>query len=148
MRRPILILMLTLSFPCASFGQTDPAAQAAAVFERFLTAMTNTDIATVTGLFAGDALFFGTGSKTLVTDPAGVLAYFEPVGRNEPGANIARARDYQVKVVSDDLVLVSGMWEVVRRGSESGTPLRVSMALARRNGEWQIIQFHNSAVPQ
>jgi len=37
---------------------------------------------------------------------------------------------------------------VVPSGQSEGTPLRVSMVLALRNGTWKIIQFHNSAVPQ
>ena len=148
MKRALAIPFLLLCLPGSLSAQADPETEAAGVFERFLVAMTNTDIDTVTGLFAEDALFWGTGSRTLVTDPAGVMAYFEPVGRNEPGLNIARAVDYSVNVISADLVLVSGMWEVVRRGQDSGTPLRVSMAVARRDGQWQIIQFHNSAVPQ
>jgi uncharacterized protein (TIGR02246 family) len=122
--------------------------QAAAVFERFLVAMSNADIATVTSLFADDALFWGTGSRSLVTDPAGVLAYFEPVGRNAPGANIARARDYVTRVLSDNLVMISGLWEVVPSGQSEGTPLRVSMLLEQRDGQWRIIQFHNSGVPE
>ena len=109
--------------------------------------MTNTDIETVISLFSEDALFWGTGSQSLVTVPAGVRQYFVPVGRNEPGVNIARARNYSAKVITDELVLISGMWEVVRQGQNEGTPLRVSMAVALRNGEWKIIQFHNSAVP-
>jgi hypothetical protein len=141
----VLVLMLIISNPLSA--QSDTEADASAVFEKFLVAMTNTDVETVLSLFSEDALFWGTGSPSLVTVPAGVRQYFEPVGRNEPGLNIARARDYSAKVISDELVLISGMWEVVRQGQDSGTPLRVSMAVALRNGEWKIIQFHNSAVP-
>lgn len=143
-RIAVLACLLT-SFPL--YGQSGPEARAAAVFDTFLDAMTNTDIATVTSLFREDALFFGTGSQDLVTDPAGVLAYFEPVGRNEPGRTIARARHYETRALSDDLVMISGLWEVVPRGQSEGTPLRVSMLLANRDGRWQIIQFHNSRVP-
>ncbi|MDG2175158.1 MAG: nuclear transport factor 2 family protein [Gammaproteobacteria bacterium] len=142
----VLALMLIISNPLSA--QSDTEAGASAVFEQFLVAMTNTDIETVLSLFSEDALFWGTGSSSLVTVPAGVRQYFEPVGLNEPGQTIARARDYSAKVISDELVLISGMWEVVQQGQDSGTPLRVSMAVALRNGEWVIIQFHNSAVPQ
>lgn len=131
-----------------SLAQTNAEEQASAVFERFLVAMTNTDMETVTSLFAEDALFWGTGSQSLVTTPAGVAAYFEPVGRNEPGQTIARARNYESKVLTDNLVMISGMWEVVPRGQSEGTPLRVSMLLEQREGQWKVIQFHNSRVPQ
>jgi len=128
-------------------AQDDGAAQAEMVFQHFLTAMTNTDVDTVISLFAEDALFWGTGSQSLVTTPAGVLAYFEPVGRNEPGQNIARAKNFEVRMLGDNLVMISGMWEVVQIGEDSGVPLRVSLLLAKRDNIWKIIQFHNSAVP-
>jgi uncharacterized protein (TIGR02246 family) len=142
----VLMLALTLS-PSALFAQSNAQQAAHDMFARFLSTMTNADVPTVTSLFTEDALFWGTGSKSLVTDPAGVLAYFTPVGNNTPGQTLCRALDYSVEVISDDLALLSGMWEVVPPGQESRT-LRLSMAVARHNDEWKIIQFHNSAVPQ
>lgn len=149
MKKTLLPFLLALFIPAPLPAQPAAAeAQAAALFERFLVAMTNADTATVTSLFADDALFWGTGSQALVTDPAGVAAYFAPVGRLEPGANLSRARDYETRALGDDLVMISGVWEVVPRGQDSGTPLRVSMLLSRRGGEWKVIQFHNSRVPE
>ena len=142
----VLMLALTLS-PSALFAQSNAQQAAHDMFARFLSAMTNADVPTVTSLFTEDALFWGTGSKSLVTDPAGVLAYFTPVGNNTPGQTLCRALDYSVEVISDNLALLSGMWEVVPPGQE-GRTLRLSMAVARHNDEWKIIQFHNSAVPQ
>lgn len=148
MNRNLTALCLALSISTSLMAQSDAETDAAAVFDTFLVAMTNADIDTVTSLFAKDALFWGTGSQALVTSPEGVLAYFTPVGRNEPGATVARAREYETRALTDGLVMISGMWEVVPRGQDTGTPLRVSMLLQRRGGGWQIIQFHNSRVPQ
>jgi len=147
MKRTLATLFISLVLSAPAYTQ-DGAGEAAAVFERFLVAMTNADIDTVTSLFAEDALFWGTGSQSLVTTPAGVLAYFTPVGRNEPGATLARARNYETRVLSDNLVMISGMWEVVPRGQDTGTPLRVSMLLENRDDQWLVIQFHNSRVPE
>ena len=144
----ITSILLLFGLPASLQAQSDAEAEAAAVFEQFLDAMTNTDMEVVTSLFSEDALFWGTGSQSLVTDPAGVALYFEPVGRNPPGQTIARARDYESVEIGNNLVAISGMWEVVPSGQSEGTPLRVSMVLALRNGAWKIIQFHNSAVPQ
>jgi len=52
-----------------------------------------------------------------------------------------------VRMLGDNLVMISGMWEVVQIGEDSGVPLRVSLLLAKRDNIWKIIQFHNSAVP-
>ena len=147
MKKSALTFFLISLFSVHLHAQSDPESQAAAVFDRFLVAMTAADTATVTSLFTEDAMFWGTGSQTLVTDPVGVAAYFGPVGNNEPGQTLCRAIDYSVEVVSDDLALLSGVWEVVPPGQD-GIPLRVSMAVALRGDEWKIIQFHNSAVPE
>jgi len=144
----ITSILLLFGLPASLQAQSDAEVEAAAVFEQFLDAMTNTDMEVVTSLFSEDALFWGTGSQSLVTDPAGDALYFEPVGRNPPGQTIARARDYESVEIGNNLVAISGMWEVVPSGQSEGTPLRVSMVLALRNGTWKIIQFHNSAVPQ
>ncbi len=144
----ITSILLLFGLPASLHAQSDAETQATAVFEQFLDAMTNTDMETVTSLFSEDALFWGTGSQSLVTDPAGVALYFEPVGLNPPGQTIARARDYESVEIANNLVAISGMWEVVPKGQSEGTPLRVSMVLALRNGAWKIIQFHNSALPR
>lgn len=144
----ITSILLLIGLPASLQAQSDAEVEAAAVFEQFLDAMTNTDMEVVTSLFSEDALFWGTGSQSLVTDPAGVALYFESVGRNPPGQTIARARNYESVEIGNNLVAISGMWEVVPSGQSEGTPLRVSMVLALRKGAWKIIQFHNSAVPQ
>src|SRR5688572_5683582 len=40
------------------------------VIQRWATAFHESDVETIVGLYAPDAVFFGTGSKTLVTAPA------------------------------------------------------------------------------
>lgn len=140
-----LCTALALSGPL--HAQANAEASANSVFDTFLEAMANADVDTVISLFAEDALFWGTGSRTLVTDPAGVLAYFGPVGNNEPGANVVRARDYETVALANDLVMMSGVWEILPGGEDDAIPLRVSMLIALRNGQWKIIQFHNSSVP-
>ena len=142
------LLLIILALPSTSNAQSDPAEAASALFDEFLVLMTNVEMDKVIALFAEDALFWGTGSKTLVEDPAGVNAYFSALRGNEPGQTVASKLNASALVISDSLVLVSGMWQVAPNGATSGTPLRVSMAVALRDGEWKIVQFHNSAVPQ
>jgi len=151
-KKPFLILFATQLLwgflPVSVHAQSAPAEQATAVFEKFLASFTNADSEGVLDLFAEDALFWGTGSQTLVTEPAGIRQYFSRLNTQTPGETIASARDYSVRVLGDDLVLVSGMWQIATADNAQGTPLRVSMAVARRQGHWQIVQFHNSRVPE
>ena len=145
------ILLFTIALlQMASFTQAanaDSEAAAIEMFEEFLQAMTAADTRTVTGLFSEDALFWGTGSQSLVTNPEGVQAYFGPVGNNVPGETRCRAVDYSTQYINEELALLSGMWEVVPPNQES-INLRVSMAVGLRDGEWKILQFHNSSVPE
>lgn len=129
------------------FSQEDTQEEALAVFSLFLSAMTASDKKTVQSLFADDAFFWGTGSKTLVTNPSGISEYFSTLDKNAPNSYLARPLNYEIKNLSPQLVLISGMWEIENVTSGTITPLRISMALENRDDSWQIVQFHNSAVP-
>ncbi len=141
-----LAVLVALSF--SSTAKSQPSDAATEVFQSFLTSFTHSDVEGIVGLFSEDAIFWGTGSQTLVEDTAGIRQYFSGLGARPPGQRVASALDYSVRVLSETNVLVSGMWQVVPAGQTSGTPLRVSMALSLRDGQWKIVQFHNSRVPE
>jgi hypothetical protein len=142
------LLVLIIALPTTSNAQSDPAEAASAVFDEFLVLLTNLEIDSIVDLFSEDALFWGTSSQSLVSDTSGVNAYFSALSGGTPGQNIARKINTSASVISDTLVLVSGTWEVLFNGAEGGTPLRVSMAVALQDGEWKIVQFHNSGLPE
>ncbi len=100
-------------------------------------------------LHAPDATFFVTGSKTLVTTPAPVRAYFEQALLNNRPCGAALANPTAVEL-SDSVVLVTGLDTVtgVREGKTYSSPGRVSFVLQRRPAGWQIVHFHRSALPQ
>jgi len=150
LKKAALVLLFTpvLSMPFTAWAQSDPAEAATGVFRQFLTAFTNSDAETVVNLFSTDALFWGTGSQSLVEDSAGIQQYFSNLQGGTPGQNIASALGYSVHVLSDTDVLVSGMWQIQFGANANGIPLRVSMAVSQREGEWKIVQFHNSRVPE
>ena len=54
-----------------------PRDDAMAVIDKWVQAFGASDVDGITRLYAPDALFMGTGSRTVVTDPAGVRRYFE-----------------------------------------------------------------------
>jgi len=121
--------------------------QAEDVFQRFLSAFTNSDVDGIVNLFSEDAIFLGTGSTELVEDTAGIRLYFSGLSKRPPGQASARAQNFSIMELSSDSVLISGMWEVVPQGQNTGTSLRISMALSLQDGVWKIVQFHNSAMP-
>ncbi len=101
-------------------------------------------------LFWPDALFWGTTSPELATTSEAVRGSFAPMAtRFRPDERRASALETSALVASDDVVLISGLWQIEAtvNGSPSRTPFRVSMAVTRRGGTWRIAQFHNSPRP-
>ena len=118
------------------------------VFQRFLSAFTNSDVDGIVDLFSEDAIFWGTGSAELVKDTTGIRLYFSGLSKRPPGQALARVQNFSIMELSSNSVLISGMWEVVPQCQITGTPLRISMALSLQDGVWKIVQFHNSAMPE
>ena len=151
MKLPIntFFTLLVIAFAGSSTAQgvDDRTLQAEDVFDSFLSAFTNSDVDGIVNLFSEDAIFWGTGSAELVEDTAGIRLYFSGLSKRPPGQALARAQNFSIMELSNDSVLISGMWEVVPRGQKTGTPLRISMALSLQDGVWKIVQFHNSAIP-
>jgi uncharacterized protein (TIGR02246 family) len=149
MMRCLVLLAVCLTFPLtASAG---PEEEAQAVFDSFLTAFSAANFEGVLGLFAPDALVWGTGMRDLATTPEPVRQYFSG-GAQGVEPNRFRASTLgpaSALVLSDDAVLVSGIWQVQR--AVDGTPtvaeLRISIAVVKRGDRWLIAQFHNSLRP-
>ena len=125
-----------------------PAAEAMSVVQRWAKAFNESDVDAIAGLYAPDASFFGTGSKTLVTTPDGIRSYFTTgLQRDKPRG--AELLDHTVEVISDDVVIVTGLDRVsgTKDGQVYHADGRVTFVLERRAGTWQIVHFHRSALP-
>lgn len=147
MRRFLLFLsLLTLPTLPAHAG---PREEALAIVDRWAQAFTASDVDAITALYAPEALFFGTGSKTLVTKPDEIRAYFERglLTHRPRGATLG---EHQVAVISDTVVVVTGMDTVtsVREGVPTRAIGRVSFVIAKKGDAWRIVHFHRSAVPE
>ena len=147
LRRVLLAAVLAVSPILAYAG---PKEDAQAVFDRFLTAFTAADVDGVVGVFWPDTLFWGTVKPDLVTTPEAVREYFkQALGTRKPNEAKATTLATSAMMVSDSVVLISGLWQVERvvDGKPTLTPLRVSVAVTKRSDAWRIAQFHNSLRP-
>ncbi|HTV26043.1 MAG TPA: nuclear transport factor 2 family protein [Polyangiaceae bacterium] len=148
-----------LLFSCASLAaaallsacrsdSTGPANDAMAVVQRWATAFGESNVDAIVALYAPDASFFGTGSKALVTTPEQVRSYFE-AGLNRDKPRGAELLEHSLKVISDDVVIVTGLDRVsgTRDGAVYHADGRVSFVLERRGSEWKIVHFHRSVLP-
>jgi len=132
----------------SSASVAGPREDALQVLEKWAKAFTDSDVDGIVKLHAPDALFMGTASKSIVTQTAGVRAYFEnALLNNRPRS--AKLTDYKVLVLSDSAVAVSGLDLItgVRDGSTFSASGRVTFVIAKRGADWQIVQFHRSPVP-
>jgi uncharacterized protein (TIGR02246 family) len=148
MRRHAVAVAIAGCLLASSTAFAGPREDALEVLDKWAKAFTASDVDGIVRLYARDALFLGTGSKTLVSDPDGIRKYFEAaLLSNRPrGASLG---DHQVMVLSDTVVVVTGLDTVtgVRDGKTFGNNGRVTFVVARRGADWQITHFHRSAVP-
>jgi uncharacterized protein (TIGR02246 family) len=131
-----------------SVAVAGPKEDALQIVEKWAKAFTDSDVDGIVRLYAPDALFLGTGSKTLVTKPEEIRKYFEAALLvNRPrGATIG---DHSPMVLSDTAVVVTGMDTVtgVRDGKPFSANGRVTFVIGKRGSVWQIVHFHRSAMP-
>jgi uncharacterized protein (TIGR02246 family) len=142
-----LIRLLPLLILCTNV-LAGPREEALAVVEKWGKAFIESDVDAIVKLYAPDALFFGTGSKALVTTPEGVRTYFEQALLiNKPKS--AALGDHSVMVLSDTTVVVAGLDAAggVRDGKPYSADGRVTFVIAKRADGWQIVHFHRSATP-
>ena len=126
-----------------------PEEQALDVLQRWTDAFAASDVDAITKLYAPDALFMGTGSPSVVTDPAGIRRYFEEaLLTRRPRAAPMTGR--HVLVLSDEAVLVTGLNDStgVLDGKAFSNPGRVTFVIAKRGPDWRIVHFHRSAAPR
>ena len=143
-------LSMVAFFLCLpSFAFAGPKEEGQAVFDKFLTDFTSANADDVAALFTPDALFWGTRATDLITTPEGIHQYFANAFKAFPGAKASVVSPASVTVLSDDAVVVSGIWQVTAEAA--GKPvllqLRNSLAVVRRGDHWLIASFHNSLRP-
>ena len=145
--REMLIAVALFASLCST-AIAGPKEDALQVVEKWAKAFTDSDVDGIVKLYAPDALFLGTGSKTVVVKPEEIRKYFEQaLLSNRPRG--ARLDSNSAMVVSDTAVVVTGLDTVtgVRDGKPTSANGRVTFVLGRRGSDWQIVHFHRSAMP-
>ena len=145
----ILVGMLfAMCLIAPSPAHAGPRQDAQAVFDKFLAALTAADAEGVIGLFAPDALHFGTTMRDVGTSAAAVRQYFSGLNALKPGDVRASApAPLAALVLADSVVLLSGLWHYQRSGDPVPAELRISLVVVKRGDRWLIAQFHNSSRP-
>jgi uncharacterized protein (TIGR02246 family) len=145
---PTLLLAGVLVAGAASPALAGPEEEALAVIERWASAFRSSDVDAIVRLYAADAVFLGTGSRTVVTDPAEIRRYFERALLTDRPRG-AELESRSVMALADGAVLIVGLDATtsVRDGKALRAPGRVTFVVARRGDDWKIVHFHRSALP-
>jgi uncharacterized protein (TIGR02246 family) len=125
-----------------------PKEDAMLVVERWTQAFTASDVDAIVGMYATDAVFMGTGTKTIVTQPQVIRKYFETalVGNRKFVASLV---DSSVVALNDSTVVVTGLdkLSVTVDGKTQDLLGRVTFVLSKQDAGWKIVHFHRSAMP-
>ncbi len=115
--------------------------------DQWIEAVTTRDPETVAGLYAPDAVFWGTVSPFIRTNPEGVRDYFEHFMTMKD----LNAIYYKPMVrVYGDIAINSGYYTFfhTRDGRMESIAARYTFVYRREDdGRWLIIDHHSSAVP-
>jgi uncharacterized protein (TIGR02246 family) len=149
MRTFAFVLASAFIMSISSAATADPKQDALQVLEKWSKAFGDSDVDGIVKLYAPDALFMGTGSKTVVIKPEGIRSYFEnALLNNRPRG--AKLDQYEAMTLSDTAVIVTGLDTVtgVRDGTPTSASGRVTFVVAKRGSDWKIVHFHRSAMPR
>ena len=145
--RNLKILCLSLIFLCSS-AFAGPREDAFQVVERWAKAFTEADVDTIVSLYASDAVFMGTGSKTIVTQPEDIKKYFQ-VALLGSRRFVASFVESNVTPVSETAFVVTALDKIAVTvdGKTQDVFGRVTFVVAKRESGWKIVSFHRSAMP-
>jgi uncharacterized protein (TIGR02246 family) len=144
----VLLCALALTAVLASPAIAGPEEDALQVVQTWAAAFNASDVDAIVGLYAPDAMFLGTGSRTVVRTTAEIRDYFErALLTDRPRGAVLESRS--IMATADGTVVITGldMTTAVRDGKTITSPGRVTFVIAKRGTEWKIVHFHRSAVP-
>jgi len=152
MVRTIFLLGLTLAIfamgaRAAEDGTDAEKTEIAAATAGWVEAFNARDPERIAALYAPDAVFWGTGSKTIRTTPEAVLEYFRESTTQRPRLRTALV-DQHIRVFGD-IGINTGAYTSrdIRDGQEVLNPSRFTFVYRRIAGRWMIIEHHSSRVP-
>jgi len=107
LRVKLFVLLAVFSFNLSSPAIARPKEDALQVLDKWVQAFNASDIEGIVSLYSPDALFIGTGSKEVGTDPEYFRTYFQSLRRDMPRG--AKLEGYFALELSSTVVLISGL---------------------------------------
>jgi uncharacterized protein (TIGR02246 family) len=142
MRMLALCIALLACGPLAA----DAVSDVEAATQQWISAFNRKDARGIVGLYAKDAVFFGTSSGTLRDKPELVWDYFKGIA--DLGNAAISTGDHRVQVFGN-VAINSGYYTRIsmQDGKEVKNPARFTFVYQLRDGKWMIVNHHSSALP-
>ncbi len=125
----------------------DAVADVQAATAKWIDAFNRKSSKDIVALYAKDAVFFGTSSPVLRDSPELVQDYFKSLPTL--GDASITVGDQRVQVFGDVAIHTGYLHAGVHAGGERWSRIRraLTFVYVRRDGRWQIVNHHSSALP-
>jgi ketosteroid isomerase-like protein len=125
----------------------EPKAGPVEVLRIWVEAFNVRDLNRICGLYANDAVLWGTFSPSLISSPRGVREYFAHAFDPSMQAS-AELQEYRLQALGPVAVL-SGAYLLRARiaGQSRSLPARFTVVLGQSHGLWKIVSHHSSLTP-
>ena len=141
------VLLCGIALPVWADDKEDVAA-AMNMWRDYLVKGTTEDPGEILSLYAEDGVLWGTISSKRRDDPAAIRDYFVNAYKALPNLAVTFEDPY-IRVYGDTAVNTGYYtFSYEKDGAMQSLPARYSFALVKRDGDWQIVDHHSSAMPQ
>lgn len=140
-------IALLLMFSLGVQAQETPVTAAEQTVKRLFEGLNKADLDLVLSVFDEDVLFWGTSTTVVGTGIDSARAYWAALEGQTPGGNVASPLEVSVVTINENIQLLSGTWKVDIAGRDTAPVFRISLVVERLDGDWKIVQFHNSSMP-
>ena len=141
-------LLVCVALPVWADDETDVTA-AMTMWQESLAKGTSEDPGEILTLYAEDGVLWGTISSKRRDDPAAIRDYFVNAYKALPNLTVT-FEDPKIRVYGADTAINTGYYtfSYEKDGAVQSLPARYSFTLVKRDGDWQIVDHHSSAMPQ
>jgi uncharacterized protein (TIGR02246 family) len=142
------VLVCGIALPVWADDEDDVAA-AMNTWGEYLAKGTSEDPGEILTLYADDAVLWGTISSKRRDEPAAIRDYFVNAYKALPELTVT-FEDPHIRGDGGDTAVDTGYYtfSYEKGGATQSLPARYSFTLVKRDGEWQIVDHHSSAMPQ
>jgi uncharacterized protein (TIGR02246 family) len=139
--RSLLVLAMLVLTPILAFAE--PADDAGAIVDRWVTAFNSNDVDALVSLYAPNAILFGSTDLTLKEGSKAIRGYFARLAKSGDRVTI---NDRKIIALNDNVSYVTGLYEfsAVRNGEVKKSLAGFSIVLVRLGGDWLIAHHHSS----